>query len=108
MLDWLDDNGFFVPGGTEDVVDAYIQPNGYFLALKLLKGNDVGDLQPVVLSYESDLPMIPIILTSVAADPNMGVQVWLLGEDRAIPRNYHHTKINDAALDWIGAGADSS
>lgn len=106
MLDWLDTNGFFVPTGTEDVVGPYIRPNSYFLALKLLKGNDVGDLQPVVLKYESDLPMIPIILTSVAADPNMGVQVWVLGDDRAIPRNYHHTKINDAALDWINAASN--
>lgn len=106
MLDWLADNGFFVPAGTDDVVDPYIQPDGYFLALKLLKGNDVGDLQPIVLKYQSDLPMIPIILTSVAADPDMGVQVWLLGDSRAIPRNYHHTKINDAALDWIRAGAN--
>lgn len=106
MLDWLSDNGFFVPAGTDDVVGPYIQPGAYFLALKLLKGNDVGDLQPVVLKYQSDLPMIPIILTSVAADPNMGVQVWVLGDDRAIPRNYHHTKINDAALDWVNAGAN--
>ncbi len=106
MLQWLDDNGFFVPGGTEDVVDGYIQPGAYFLALKLLSGNDVGDLQPVVLDYQSDLPMIPIILTSVAADPDMGVQVWVAGDDRAIPRNYHHTKINDAAIDWPKAGAN--
>ncbi len=106
MLDWLSDNGFFVPAGTDDVVGPYIQPGAYFLALKLLKGNDVGDLQPVVLKYESDLPMIPIILTSVAADPNMGVQVWVLGGSRAIPRNYHHTKINDAAVDWINAGSN--
>lgn len=106
MLQWLDDNGFFVPAGTDDVVDAYINPGSYFLALKLLKGNDVGDLQPVVVNYESDLPMIPIILTSVAADPDMGVQVWVAGDSRAIPRNYHHTKINDAAIDWPKAGAN--
>ncbi len=106
MLEWLDENGFFVPGGTEDVVDGYIQPGAYFLALKLLSGNDVGDLQPVVLEYQSDLPMIPIILTSVAADPDMGVQVWVAGDDRAIPRNYHHTRINDAAIDWPRAGAN--
>ena len=106
MLEWLDTNGFFVPSGTDDVVGPYIQPGAYFLALKLLKGNDVGDLQPVVLKYESDLPMIPIILTSVAADPDMGIQVWVAGDDRAIPRNYNHTKINDAALDWLNAGAN--
>ena len=104
MLDWLRDNRFFVPTGTEDIVDAYIRPGAYFLALKLRKGNEVGDLQPVVLKYESDLPMIPIILTSVAADPDMGIQVWVLGEHRAIPRNYYHTVINDAAIDWLNFG----
>lgn len=106
MLAWLNDNGFFVPTGTEDVVDPYIYPGAYFLALKLRKGEDTGDLQPVVVKYESALPMIPIILTSVAADPNMGVLVWVLGEDRAIPRNYYHTVINDAAIDWINFGAN--
>jgi MYXO-CTERM domain-containing protein len=103
MLDWLQENGYFVPAGTDEVVDAYINPGAYFLALKLRKGNDVGDLQPVVVRYQSDLPMIPIVLTSVAADPDMGIMVWVLGDSRAIPRNYFHTKINDAKLDWLGA-----
>ncbi|RMH37103.1 MAG: DUF2330 domain-containing protein [Deltaproteobacteria bacterium] len=106
MLDWLRDNGYFVPAGTDDAVDAYIRPGAYFLALRLHKGNDVGDLQPVVVRYPSDLPMIPIVLTSVAADPDMGVQVWVLGEHRAIPRNYYHTTINDALVDWINFGAN--
>ena len=102
MLDWLDENGFFVPAGTDDVVDAYIRPGAYFLALKLLKGNDVGDIQPVVVQYESALPMIPIVLTSVAADPDMPILVWVLGNSRAIPRNFYHTEINDAELNWLG------
>lgn len=106
MLDWLNQEQFFVPAGTDDVVDAYIRPGAYFLALKLRKGNSVGDLQPVVLRYRSELPMIPIVLTSVAADPNMGIMVWMLGESRAIPRNYFHTIINDAAIDWLNFGAN--
>ena len=104
MLDWLDQNGFFVPAGTDEVVDAYIRPNAYFLALKLRKGNDVGDIQPVVVKYESALPMIPIVLTSVAADPDMPILVWVLGNSRAIPRNFYHTEINDAELNWLGFG----
>lgn len=106
MLDWLNENGFFVPVGTDDAVDPYINPGAYFLALKLRKGNDAGDIQPVVVKYQSDLPMIPIVLTSVAADPDMGVQVWMLGDARAIPRNYFHTKINDAEIDWLNFGAN--
>src|SRR5262249_55353583 len=60
MLKWLGDNGYFVPAGTEDVLAPYIHHGAYFLALKLRNGASAGDLQPVVVRYASDLPMIPI------------------------------------------------
>ncbi len=106
MLDWMAKNHYFVPAGTDDVVQNYIHPGAYFLALKLRPGNGAGDLQPVVVRYASDLPMIPIVLSSVAAQPNMGIQVWMLGPGRAIPRNYYHTVLDDAAIDWLNAGAN--
>jgi hypothetical protein len=101
MLNWLAQNRYFVPAGTDDTVAPYIHPGAFFLALKLKSGNSAGDIQPVVVHYASDLPMIPIVLTSVAAKPDMGIQVWMLGNGRAIPRNYYHTVINDAKLDWL-------
>ncbi len=101
MLGWLAANHYFIPAGTEATVGPYINPGSYFLALKLKSGQSAGDIQPVVLTYNSELPMIPIILTSVAAQPNMGIQVWMLGSSRAIPRNYNHVVINDAQLDWL-------
>ena len=106
MLDWLSENRFFVPAGTDEAVDPYIKEGAYFLALKLAAGNDVGDLQPIVISYASELPQIPIVLTSVAADPDMPVLVWVLGEHRAIPRNFFHTELNDARIDWINNGSN--
>ena len=102
MFQWLSDNRYFVPAGTGSVVTPYIHPGAYFLALKLKAGANTGDITPVVLQYPSSLPMIPLILTSVGAQPNMGVQVFLLGNGRGIPRNYHHVVINDALLDWQG------
>ncbi len=104
MFEWLTENSYFIPTGTEDVVGPYIHEGAYFLALKLRKGNDTGDIQPVVLRYASDLPMIPIILTQVAANPDMGIRVWVLGEHRAIPRNYRHTVLNEEYIDWFNAG----
>jgi hypothetical protein len=106
MLDWLQQERFFVPAGTDEAVNPYIRPGAYFLALKLRKGQSSGDLQPVVVKYQSQLPMIPIVLTSVAAEPDMGVLVWVLGESRAIPRNYFHTIINDALINWLTAGSN--
>ena len=102
MLEWLNTNHYFIPTGTEETVGPYIRPGAYFLALKLQSGKSAGDIQPVVLEYPSELPMIPIILTSVAAQPNMGIQVWMLGDGRAIPRNYNHVVLNDSQIDWIG------
>lgn len=101
MFNWLTNNRYFIPTGTDQTVGPYIHEGGYFLALKLKSGKSAGDIQPVVLEYDSDLPMIPIILTSVAANPNMGIQVWMLGESRAIPRNYNHVIVNDAQIDWL-------
>jgi hypothetical protein len=106
MLDWLAENRYFVPAGTDTAVDPYIRPGGYFLALKLKSGQSVGDLQPIVVEYQSQLPQIPIVLTGVAADPDMPVLVWVLGDHRAIPRNFFHTQINDALIDWFNAGAN--
>jgi hypothetical protein len=106
MLQWLADNRYFVPVGTSDGVAPYIHAGGFFLALKLKSDASTGDLQPIVLKYASDVGMIPITLTSTGAVENMGVQVWMLGTGRAIPRNYHHTVINDAAIDWVRSGAN--
>jgi len=104
MLDWLRDNSFFIPDALADAVGPYIRPGGYFLALKLLKDRDAGDLAPIVLDYPSDLPMIPMVLTQVGADPDMPVTVYVLGEHRAIPRNFRHTIINEERIDWFAAG----
>ncbi len=106
MLEWLRENGYFVPAATESQMDPYIRPGAYFLALKLRSGQAVGEIQPVMVQYESDLPMVPIILTSVAATPDMGILVWVLGDARAIPLNYQHVQINEEHLDWTRRGVN--
>jgi hypothetical protein len=106
MLDWLRDNQYFVPAGTEDGVDPYIREGAYFLALKLRAGQTTGDLSPVILEYASERPMIPIILTAVAANPDMGILVWVLGSARAIPHNYQHVLINEEFIDWPNAASN--
>lgn len=103
LLRWLMQNQFVVPTGADQAVAPYVRPGAYFLALKLGGKAKVGDIQPVVLRYASDLPMIPITLTSVGATQKMPIQVWTLAGARAIPRNYSHVQVNDAQLDWLNS-----
>lgn len=106
MLDWLAENRFFIPADGMSSMDSYFRPGAYFLALKLRSGESTGDIQPIVLEYEADYPMIPITLTAIGATKDMGVQVWVLGEDRAVSHNYQHVEINEEYIDWLSGGAN--
>jgi uncharacterized protein (TIGR03382 family) len=107
MFNWLATNEFMVPVGPEDdVVQRYIGEGRYFVALKLQANRDVGDIQPIVLTFPGSAAMIPITLTQVGATPDMPVIVHVFGDNRAIPRNYKHTVLNEEHIDWFNFGAN--
>ncbi len=104
VREWLDENQYFIPEAVDAKLEPYIGEGRVFVALKLLPGKDAGDIQPLRVKFLSDQASIPIIPTSVAADPDMGVIVHLLDSRRAIPENYRHVEINEAAIDWQTGG----
>ena len=93
------------PGGDPDdiasLLGEYLQDAMNLLAFRLTKGNDTGTIRPVWITYESDQPMIPIRPTAVAANDDMGVMVWVLGESRAVPVNYKGLELNQALINWL-------
>lgn len=107
MARWLQDNDFDLTDRGIELIEPYVEERMNFVALKLRQDQGVGDIQPLILQYESDVPMIPIRLTAVAAQPDMGVIVWLLGESRAVPLNYLHVIPNYTRLNWY-AGTNNA
>jgi hypothetical protein len=101
---WLRRNGYVIPPKLDPLLDPYIAGKYSFVALKLTKDKAVGDIQPIVMVYKASKPGIPLRLTSVAAQNNMDVFVWVLGQERAVPENYRHASINEASIDWLGGG----
>lgn len=97
---WLEDNGYDLIDPGPALIAPYVEEGMNFVALRLRQDQGVGDLQPLIMRYESKEPMIPIRLTAVAAQPDMGVIVWLLGDSRAVPLNYLHVTPNYTRLDW--------
>ncbi len=112
MVEWLTDEGYDVvpPGGDPDEVSAllgsYLEGGMNLIAFRLTKGNDEGTIRPIRITYESEQPMIPIRPTAVAANDDMGVLVWVLGENRAVPVNYRSLELNEALIDWLNAGSN--
>lgn len=103
---WLDTNGFQIPEAMDGKLQPYIDRGSVFVAVKLLPGTDAGDITPLRLSFPSSRPTVPIVPTSVAAEADMGVIVHILGGARAVPLNYRHVQINEAALNLAQGGSN--
>jgi hypothetical protein len=112
VVDWLTAEGYDVvpPGGDPDdisiLLGSYMQGGMNLIAFRLTKGNDNGTIRPIRITYESDQPMIPIRPTAVAANNDMGVMVWILGESRAVPVNYKALELNQALINWLSGGSN--
>ncbi len=100
LAQWLFDNSFDLGEQGAALLKPYTDAEMKFVVLKLQSNQSVGDIQPLILKYQSDKPMIPIRLTAIAAQSNMGILVWLLGDSRAVPENYLHVIPNYTRLNW--------
>ncbi len=98
---WLADNNLDLTDQGSELLTPYIQAKSKFVVLKLKNGANSGSIQPIILDYQSNAPVIPMTLTAVAAQQNMGVLVWLLGEGRGVPKNFKHVTPNYTRLNWF-------
>jgi hypothetical protein len=103
---WLEENGYDVPAGAPGLLGPYLEDGLYLLALRLQKGADAGSIRPIVLTYDAEKPIIPIKLTAVAANADMGVLTWVLGDARAVPENYYSLELNEARINWFNANSN--
>jgi len=103
---WLKDNGYDVPSIGPEKLGPYLEAGLYLLALKLTKGADTGSIRPIVLTYEGTRASIPVKLTAVAANDDMGVLAWVLGKSRSVPQNYLSLELNEARINWFNASSN--
>jgi hypothetical protein len=101
LTTWLTDNGYDLPPGLEPVLAPYVAAGQNFVALRLLPGMTSGDIAPLGMRYPGTQASIPIQLTSIAAQPNTRLEVYVLGDARAVPLSYLHVIPNDMAYDWF-------
>ena len=103
---WLTTNGYVVTDAASGLIDAYVRENKYFVALKLLNGVGVSQIQPIVLTFRGTEACVPLRLTAIAANPDMPVLVWVLGQTRVAPRGYYELSIDEARIDWQSNGSN--
>ena len=108
LLKWLADNQFVVSDTARSIIEEYVALNKYFVAVKLLSGQETGAIQPVVLKFAGEVPCVPLKLTAIAALADMPVNLYVLGDSRAVPSNYFEITLNQAKIDWFSGGSNYS
>jgi MYXO-CTERM domain-containing protein len=105
LITWLNDHHFDQPASSLPLIDHYVQAGMLFVAVQLTKDAMSGDIVPIVLDMESDPEAcVPLILTRIAAVPDMPIYVFILGQQRAVPRNWFEVEINPKKVDWFSSG----
>jgi len=102
VTQWLADNAFQLPPGTEQGLAPYVEGGSVVAAVRLAPDAGVQEIHPIVFRFTGARASIPIQLTAVAATPDMRVRAFFLGQGRAVPSNYRHVTLNEARLSWPG------
>ncbi|MBI2898257.1 MAG: DUF2330 domain-containing protein [Deltaproteobacteria bacterium] len=102
LIQWLEDHDYVVPDNSLAPIQSYVNAEYVFLALRLLKDSSVGDIQPIVVELLEDLPCIPLLLTAIAALPDMAIYAWVFGPNGVVSADdFLEVQVNMAAIDWF-------
>jgi hypothetical protein len=104
MFTWLNDNGYDQPPDALPLIRMYAEEGNVFVALKLQKDKESGDIQPLVVKFEAPgegFSCVPIVLTRIAASNDMPIHVWVAGDARAVPLNYLDVEIDLRSINWL-------
>ena len=103
LFDWLNDNEYYQDPAALSLLEHYVDQDFAFIGIRLENGAGTGAIQPISLTLDETAPCVPLRLTSIAATPEMPMLVWVLGEGRAVPKNFIHAVVNEQALTYPGA-----
>ncbi len=101
LLTWLADNGYQQDPASAPIFQEYLDEDYKFVAFRLTQNAEVDAIHPVVLTYEGNEPCVPIRLTRIAAEEDMEIRAFFLGNNRTVPSNYRHVLVNHVKIDWL-------
>lgn len=90
LINWLNQHDYVVTPAMAPIIQQYVDEGSKFLALRLAADAGVADIQPISFTCPPgvDGARIPLRLTAVSAEPEMGVLVFVAGPSRFQPASY--------------------
>jgi len=97
---WLTQNGFVIPAAVVPIIDAYVQENFDFLAMKLLPNQGVQAMRPVRVTMPGASLSLPLRMAAIGTGNTVGITIWVVSDGRYEPQNFPFFHIDDSSLVW--------
>ena len=108
LINWLNENNYFVNEAMEPYIAEYVLAGSSFLALRLAPAAGVSDIAPLRMTYAGSTPQIPLILTAVAAEPEMAILAFVAAETRYQSGNYANILMDPSWLRYDPSGVETN
>lgn len=93
LMTWLQDNDYQVTEEMRPFIEQYTLEGYSFLATRLRADAEVRDMVPIRFHCPQPNPEIPLRLTAIAAEPDMGFLVFVAGPERYELANYQNIEL---------------
>jgi MYXO-CTERM domain-containing protein len=100
LNNWLTQNGFVIPSDVVPVIDAYVQENFNFLAMKLLPNQGIQAMRPVRVTMPGASLSLPLRMAAIGTGSTVGITIWVVSDGRYEPQNFPFFHIEDSQLVW--------
>lgn len=99
-IGWLQTEGFIVNDTMAPFMQPYADAGMVFVASRLVPGADLDEIRPLRMTYDADMPMIPLRLTAVGTQPHLTVTTYIYGETAFEPDGH---PVIDVPTERLGA-----
>ena len=104
LLGWLNWNGYQIPGNAMEPIAHYVNSGMAFLGVKLQPDVPEGPIDALEITMPGTQPMLPLLLTSVAAVDDMDITAYVLADERYAVANYTDHAFDWQRVEWAGEG----
>ena len=103
LVNWLQLNGYQMPSSSMEPIAHYVTAGMSFLGLKLNPDVPAGPIDALAFTTPGATPMLPLVLTSVAAAEDMEITAYVLAPERYAPQGYTDLEFDWDAVSWTDA-----